>query len=115
MAIWDRCALCDAPIYLGEMCYGLSDGGTICADCCTGPENTDGDAGWQSVKAGLPDDLAPVLTVCAGKVCTDLVCLDGVWMRREGGKYVYDTRTGAVTHWMPLPEPPKEGMNDESD
>ena len=32
-------------------------------------------------------------------------CEDGVW----GSEFVNKYECGEVTHWMPLPEPPKEG------
>lgn len=58
---------------------------------------------WIPVTERLPDPFERVI-VCRddGKVeqgCKDI---------RDWWK-VYGTRTKQVTHWMPLPEPPKEG------
>lgn len=58
---------------------------------------------WISVKERLPEAFECVI-VCRPKRGTMIVeagCLDvNDWWK------VYGTRTKAVTHWMPLPEPP---------
>lgn len=36
---WEKCEICGREIPVGEMCYGLNNGGAVCADCCTGVEN----------------------------------------------------------------------------
>ena len=41
MSLWSTCEICGRDIPEGELCYGLSNGGSICRDCCTGIENTD--------------------------------------------------------------------------
>ncbi len=69
---------------------------------------------WISVKDRLPENnLARVLVflkddeftkpIGFNKIDTDR-CIDGKWVR--WGKY--------VTHWMPLPEPPKKPKEEES-
>lgn len=47
MIIWDRCAICDRIIPVGELCYGIKNwrgdpegGRTICKNCIA-PENVD--------------------------------------------------------------------------
>lgn len=47
MLIWDRCAICDRIIPVGELCYGIKNwrgdpegGRTICKNCIA-PENVD--------------------------------------------------------------------------
>lgn len=57
---------------------------------------------WISVKDRLPATFTPVI-VCrpGGKVEAGMLDVGGWWK-------VYGTRTKRVTHWMPLPEPPKE-------
>lgn len=47
MFIWDRCAICDRIIPVGELCYGIKNwkgdpegGRTICKNCIA-PENVD--------------------------------------------------------------------------
>lgn len=63
---------------------------------------------WISVKDRLPEPFKPVI-VC--RLCKKGCVVEqgekdiGDWWK------VYGTRTKAVTHWMPLPEPPKETAN----
>ena len=63
-------------------------------------------AGWISVEDKLPP-LGQMVIVCReydwGGVRVEQGCLDlnGLWR-------VYGTRTKRVTHWMPLPQPPRE-------
>ena len=45
MSLWSTCEICGRDIPEGELCYGLSNGGSICRDCCTGVENTDDPTG----------------------------------------------------------------------
>lgn len=66
----------------------------------------DAAAGWISVKDKLPPYGQPVI-VCRpyskDQLKVEQGCLDlNGWWR------VYGTRTKRVTHWMPLPQPPKE-------
>lgn len=72
---------------------------------------------WISVKERLPDDNHDTLLVCllakhedapSGEVVVDTDAFytsDGEF-RFWSGSNVYE-----VTHWMPLPEPPKEYSN----
>jgi hypothetical protein len=62
---------------------------------------------WISVKDRLPEKFKPVI-VCRedgkGQPIVEQGYKDiGDWWK------VYGTRTKHVTHWMPMPEPPKEG------
>lgn len=57
---------------------------------------TDKPSGWISVNDRLPEKHVGVL-VYNGSIHEDFICSSG---------YFYDTLD--VTHWMPLPEPPKE-------
>lgn len=36
---WEKCEICGKDIPVGEVCFGLKNGGAVCADCCTGAEN----------------------------------------------------------------------------
>ena len=61
---------------------------------------------WISVKDRLPDSFKPVI-VCREKAKGEFIVEQG--HRDVNGWWkVYGTRTKSVTHWMPLPEPPKE-------
>ena len=59
---------------------------------------------WISVEDGLPEELGEVLVVLYGRVCI-------AWYH---GREQFETGSGMicyaeeVTHWMPLPEAPKE-------
>lgn len=61
---------------------------------------------WISVYERLPETFEPVLVArptLGGQLKVEQGYRDvGPWWR------VYGTRTKAVTHWMPLPQPPKE-------
>lgn len=57
---------------------------------------------WISVKDRLPKEGVKVLACYKGAYLEICKCSEGVWVNRFGSDY-----TG-VTHWMPLPEPPKE-------
>lgn len=63
---------------------------------------------WISVKDRLPDDGIPVKTKIDDKYGarneTILVRKKHMWFLKDLSMYVYY----APTHWMPLPEPPKE-------
>lgn len=32
--LWDYCAFCGKRIEMGEKCYGLPNGESVCTDCC---------------------------------------------------------------------------------
>ena len=63
-------------------------------------------AEWISVKERQPEVHQKVL-VCyeSGRVEIDF--------RLSWGGYVLESQQGKVTHWMPLPEPPKEEVHHE--
>ena len=61
---------------------------------------------WISVKDALPEDEQTVLTIDTGRemqVCFYETAQKGVFQLFHGLVSVYN-----ITHWMPLPEPPKE-------
>ena len=55
---------------------------------------------WISVKDRLPKPFESVLVFRDGKISIDY--------SEENGWFAYDFNGKRVTHWMPLPEPPKE-------
>jgi len=65
---------------------------------------------WISVKDRLPELGTPVLfigkTIYRAWFSTQRGWYDGTFWRRNDGEAVYSTTP--VTHWMPLPKPPKE-------
>lgn len=62
---------------------------------------------WISVKERLPEDYKDVLVIVRnnGALFTIIAYLTigGIWVHKGFGRVI-----GVVTHWMPLPEPPKE-------
>lgn len=55
---------------------------------------------WISVKDRVPEPLEDVLTCCMDET------IHMNWMDHEG-VFMYGDGHGGVTHWMPLPAPPK--------
>lgn len=64
---------------------------------------------WISVKDRLPDDCVEVLVYD-----TDCGIVIG-WYNKKDDIFVAEfmNELDAVTHWMPLPEPPKDGDTNE--
>ena len=62
---------------------------------------------WISVKARLPENDTRVLAYCKDRCIHDMKWswADNAWYDK-GSAAVY--LAGFVTHWLPLPEPPKE-------
>lgn len=58
---------------------------------------------WISVEERLPEEGVSVLIYGFG-------CVDIGWVIDTGwrSEYINDYDEGEITHWMPLPEPPKE-------
>ena len=67
--------------------------------------NRNGLNGWISVEDALPPRFEPVL-VCRRWRRGNRVVEQGIRDVDDRWK-VYGTKTGGVTHWMPLPEPPE--------
>ena len=63
-------------------------------------------AQWISVKDRLPEESSEVLFVLYGKVYLGDYLLNEAFETPAGSVFLDDE---AVTHWMPLPEAPKEG------
>lgn len=63
---------------------------------------------WISAKDRLPDfDGAVLACTRYGEIRVFLSDEDGDWFDERGSFYSRNT-SGEVTHWMPLPKPPKE-------
>ena len=65
-------------------------------------------AEWISVKDRLPKPVVSVLVYMPGErplptVHEGFLAIEGVWYANH-----FDRDPDEVTHWMPLPEPPKE-------
>lgn len=71
---------------------------------------------WIPVEEKLPDNNCPVLVRCtnttiSGGYVTHIGCCDmkQFWfLKTQPGTASFPSREWKVTHWMPLPEPPKE-------
>jgi len=100
---------------LEQECFMDDDNGFRCsvvlsADVRRAPA---ADAGqkWISVEERLPDSQADVLVVAFWHECWQTMI---GWHSDNGKKWRVLTphgeqEPGGVTHWMPMPEPPKEG------
>ena len=75
----------------------MKDGGTKMAD-------------WIPVTERLPDTCAPVL-VCLRWGMDDYEITVGEYWGKSKASPGWGTFDPYVTHWMPLPEPPKEEEN----
>lgn len=69
---------------------------------------------WISVEERLPEGNGPycqnVIVLTIKKEVMPGFCNHGLWyVMRPEDDYCNDADDGEVTHWMPLPEPPKEG------
>ena len=61
---------------------------------------------WISVNDRLPEDICPVLVALEGlNIAFHGFCQDEKWWKVGAGTRPF---TQKVTHWMPLPQPPKE-------
>lgn len=60
---------------------------------------------WISVEDRLPDKQPCEYLVVNGNNVETAICLDNMWITPR--------RVIKITHWMPLPEPPKEVKQDD--
>lgn len=71
-------------------------------------------AEWQPIETAPKDGTDLLLAVSYGEIRTTRL---GAWRQRRPGKYAwlqhhtFEPFTGEVTHWMPLPEPPKDASH----
>lgn len=121
MAKWSDCAICGRAIPLGELCYGIKNwkgdpegGETICKDCLV-PENSSTltpPNEWVSVGERLPEKKQDVLMLFgAGNMAVgwlyDIDEHTTFWCAYTDDGFYTDCDC-VPTHWMPLPESPKE-------
>jgi hypothetical protein len=74
-------------------------------------------SGWISVEERLPENYGPVLVACEGLTIGGAAPIaigsygGGFWSLADADGTCYLTKYMhvVVTHWMPLPEPPKKG------
>ena len=66
---------------------------------------------WISVSDRLPEDGIRVLTYADNSAMFVASRDDGWYV--DTGEYYYSSPFTNITHWMPLPEPPKEENNDK--
>ena len=62
---------------------------------------------WISVKEKLPDESRQYL-VCAKDGLRLRVTIASFWLKNKTWQLTERRSYWCVTHWMPLPEPPKE-------
>jgi Protein of unknown function (DUF551). len=64
---------------------------------------------WISVKEGMPAECASVLVSNEGGAVANMYYDDGKWFADGflSSKIPNIAYTGEITHWMPLPDPPK--------
>ena len=65
---------------------------------------------WISVEERLPDEPGEVLACVYGRIC--IAWYSNRYFETPSGMVFYACEN-AVTHWMPLPEPPKEDVKNE--
>jgi len=64
---------------------------------------------WISVKDRLPEKFTAVIVYRTRKGESPIV--EQGTLELNGWWKVFGTRTKSVTHWMPMPEPPREADN----
>lgn len=74
------------------------------ADCIDDMPTIETEQNWISVKDRLPEEETEVLCYLGNAVGKGIV----VAFRRRGDWYFDGWTCPTVTHWMPLPQPPKE-------
>ena len=62
-------------------------------------------SGWISVEERLPEIYEVVLIYVDGRMAQAALSYENRWYCTGFGTYIHDSYK--VTHWMPLPEPPK--------
>ena len=72
---------------------------------------------WISAKDRLPEYHVPVLAVVADKILSSYVYVaqrieDGFWSYQNGYCGFWICPNEKIAWWMPLPEPPKEDVNE---
>ena len=91
---------------LEQECFMDDDNGFRCsvvfsADVRRAPA-VDAVTKWISVKERLPERNKRILVAFKGGMVTTSMCIN------EASCFLFENDYGKVTHWMPLPEPPKE-------
>ena len=71
------------------------------------------DDGWISVEERLPEPFVSVLVHMPGKRPGPTVHESYMSKERMWYSHLFERDFSGVTHWRPLPEPPKEGTDDD--
>ena len=66
--------------------------------------------GWIPVSERLPEAFTPVIVCRKSTQGKTTATVEQGMLTVNGWWKVYGTRTKAVTHWMPLPQPPEEAQ-----
>lgn len=65
---------------------------------------------WISVKDRLPTEETNVLVFAVSRYASGQeIFIDRMMQSKDGLIWVYTQNHYEITHWMPIPEPPKEG------
>lgn len=69
---------------------------------------------WISIKERLPEELTEVMVFMEATPQGVFMAFleNGKWLDGYSGKGIVLMQQELVTHWMPLPEPPKEDDHD---
>ena len=83
------------------------------ANCVTFATDTNAGSKWISVEDKMPHaeygESDNVLTINRVGICKVLYFDGGCWCYPTGEPVSFGNPRWRITHWMPLPEPPKEG------
>lgn len=93
---WNICSKCPCDIGIGRC------DGTLETDALAYIQQLEAQVPrWISVEERLPEDNKTVFVVCKDGFTTMMLFRDGDWCW-------YGNTDDSITHWMPLPQPPKE-------
>lgn len=99
LSVMWHCSKCEIPLEMNGIYTPIGAGYNYCPNCGAKMAEASKMSEWISVDDRLPEKGKTVLCVFDdGYIATASIEFDGEW-----GLWV---NSGAITHWMPLPEPP---------